>query len=70
MQNALLDGLIEGGNRLAENLPSCSFVAFCQGLAEIAQCGAQSRGVASVALCAGFGLPGAFERGKMICHCR
>ena len=69
VEHALLDGLIESRNRLAENLLGGGLITLCKGLAEVAQGGAKTRVVAAITLCAGFSLPGAFQRRKMICHC-
>ena len=62
MQSAFLDGLIEGGNRLAIGLLGGGLVAFFDGLAQIAQLGAEGGVVGAVARGTTFGMAGAFQR--------
>src|SRR5579862_8268063 len=68
VNHALLHGLIESGNRLAENLVGARFVAFRQRLAELPQCGAKAGSVGPVAGGSFLSLSGALQRRKMICH--
>src|SRR5581483_4521962 len=68
VQGALLDGLIQGGDGLAVGLLSGSLVALGKGLAQFAQLGAQAGSIGTIARGAAFGLTGALQRGKMICH--
>jgi hypothetical protein len=68
VQRALLDGLIQRGNRLTIDLFSGGFVAFGDALAQVAQLGAQAGGVGPVTGGTAFGLTGAFQRRKMISH--
>jgi hypothetical protein len=68
VQRALLDCLVERGDRLAIGLFGGLFVALFNGLSQAAQCGAQAGGICAVrggTLC---GLTGALKRRKMICH--
>jgi len=68
VQRALLDRLVEGRNGLAVHLLGSWLVAPGDGLAQVAQLGAQSGGVGAIARRAAFGLAGALQRRKMICH--
>ena len=68
MQNALLDGLVEGGYGLAVGLSGGGFVALFEALAQVAQGGAELRCIGPVTGGALRGLTGALERRKMICH--
>jgi hypothetical protein len=68
VQRALLDSLVEGGNRRAIELLSGLLVALGDGLAEFTQRAAQARSIGAVAGGAAFGLAGAFQRRKMISH--
>jgi hypothetical protein len=68
VNGALLDGLVEGRNGLAEELLGSLFVALDETLAETAQCGAQARGIGPVAGGTLNGLTGALQRRIMICH--
>jgi len=68
VQAAFLDGLIQRRNGLAIGLLSGGFVALGDGLAQVAELRAQAGGVGTVARGATFGLTGALQRRKMICH--
>ena len=68
MQRPLLDGLVEGGDSLAVDLFGRSLVAFGDGLAKFAQLGAQAGSIGAIPRRAAFGLAGALQRRKMICH--
>src|SRR5579859_1603302 len=68
VQRALLDGLIQGGNGLAVGLLGGCFVALGEGLAQLPQLAAQRGCVGAITVGAAFGLAGALERRKMICH--
>jgi hypothetical protein len=68
MERALLDRFIENRNGLTVHLLSSGFVAFCNGLAQVAQLRAQTGSISAIAGGSTFGLTGALQRRKMICH--
>src|SRR5262249_7189355 len=68
VQRALLDGLVESRDGRAVCLLGGSFVALGDDLAQVTQLGAQRGGVGAIARRTAFGLAGALQRRKMICH--
>ena len=68
MQNTLLNRFIQSRSRLAEGLSGSGLVALGERFTHITESRAQAGGVAAVAGSAAFGLTGAFERRKMVCH--
>jgi len=70
MQSTLLDGFIQRRNGFAVDLFRSRLVALRQGFTEFAEAAAQPRGVGPVAGGAGFGLAGALERRKVVCHAK
>ncbi len=65
---ALLYGLVQPGNGRPKCLFGGLFLALGEALAQIAQSGAQPGTIGSVSEAAFFGLPCAFQRGKVIRH--
>src|SRR5581483_5326976 len=68
VQRALLDGFVEYRHRFSVGLFGRRFIALCDDLPQFTQLSAQGRGVSAIARCATFGLAGALQRRKMICH--
>src|SRR5438552_16175816 len=68
VQGALLDGFVEHGNGGAIELFGGLLVALGDGFAELAECASEAGGVGAIAGGPAFGLAGAFQRRKMICH--
>ena len=68
VERALLDGLVDGRDRLPEHLLRGRLVALGERVAEMPQRGADTGSVDAIAHRALRGLPGALERGEMIRH--
>lgn len=68
VQRTFLNGLVECGDGLAIGLLGRGLVSLGDDLAQVAQLRAQGGSVGAVARRAAFGLAGALERRKMVCH--
>lgn len=68
MNHALLNGFIESRNGFAEDLFSGLFVILGEGFSQVTQGRTQTGSISAIALGTSFGLAGALERRKMVCH--
>jgi hypothetical protein len=68
VQCALLDRFVENRHGFTVQVFSSGFVALAYGLAQVAQLRAQTGGVGAITGGSTFGLTGALQRRKMICH--